>query len=360
MPRELILLSPYTPPTNYPLSLGADETSAWLHAWSALWHPAAIAGAVGPPRVASPYDHEQPTAGHVYAVPESPPLYLSDDWDDRVRQAGAAAFRSGWDRASTLANLKEALGQLGADLGAFDRDAGELRPYFGLGLGYITVETLFDAMEHEHLLEKDAFWTDVQSGALPEAAMKLLHAREVVYPVAIHLLDFALPVEPDDALPAALGRRSPFNLIAGGELLAAMSPERLAELRAAATETIPDTDDPRLAAARRAVEGARAGFRRGPAAGSQGGDRPMAECGRATGRGVRPRAVAGRRAGDVFSSRPPPAPDDHERLGRGARPVAPRPPGPRLVRRLAGADGPLTCAGNVDHGAKIPAGQFGR
>src|SRR5438445_7195933 len=148
MPRELILLSPYTPPTNYPLSLGGDETAAWLHAWSALWHPAAIVGAAGPPRVASPYDHEQPTAGHLYAVPEAPPLYLSDDWDERVRQVGAAAFRSGWDRGSTLANLKEALAQLGADVGPFDRDSAELRPYFGLGLGYITVETLFDAMEH--------------------------------------------------------------------------------------------------------------------------------------------------------------------------------------------------------------------
>jgi hypothetical protein len=246
MSRELILLSPYTPPTNYPLSLGGDETAAWLHAWSALWHPAAIAGAAGPPRIASPYDHEQPTAGHLYAVPESPPLYLSDDWDDRVREVGAAAFRSGWDRASTLANLKEALAQLGADVGPFDRDPAELRPYFGLGLGYITVETLFDAMEHEHLLDKAAFWADLQAGSLQEAALKLLHAREVVYPVAIHLLDFALPGKPDDPLPTALGRRSPLNLIASAELLAAMAPERQAELRTAATETIPDTDDPRL------------------------------------------------------------------------------------------------------------------
>jgi hypothetical protein len=246
MPRELILLSPYTPPTNYPLSLGADETAAWLHVWSALWHPAAVAGAAGPPRIASPYDHEQPTAGQLYAVPESPPLYLSDDWDDRVRQVGAAAFRSGWDRASTLANLKDALAQLGADIGPFDRDPAELRPNFGLGLGYITVETLFDAMEHEHLLDKDAFWADVQSGALQEAALKLLQAREVVYPVAIHLLDFALPGKPDDPLPAALGRRSPLNLIASADLLAAVAPERLAELRTAVAETIPDSDDPRL------------------------------------------------------------------------------------------------------------------
>src|SRR5207247_177323 len=75
---------------------------------------------------------------------------------------------------------------------------------------------------------------------------KLLYAREVVYPVVIHLLDFALPGKPEDPSPASLGRRSPLNLIASAELLAGMAPQRLAELRAAAAETIPDTDDPRL------------------------------------------------------------------------------------------------------------------
>src|SRR5438045_9305807 len=101
-------------------------------------------------------------------------------------------------------------------------------------------------MEHEHLLDKDAFWADLQSGALQQAALKLLHAREVVYPVVIHLLDFAMPGKPDDPLPAALGRRSPLNLIASAELLAAMTPERIAELRGAIGEMIPDTDDSRL------------------------------------------------------------------------------------------------------------------
>jgi hypothetical protein len=255
MPRDLILLSPYTPPTNYPLTLGGDETGAWLHAWSALWHPAAAAGAAGPPRVASPYDHEQPVAGALYAVPEAPPLYLSDDWEDRVRQAGAAAFRSGYDRAGTLANLREALAQLGADPTAFDRDPEELRLFFGLGLAYIIVETLFDAMEHEHLLDKESFWADVQAAAanpsdslpsLQSAAQKLLHAREVLYPVTIHLLDLALPDKPDDPLPVGLRRRSPLNLIANADLLAGMGAERLSDLRAAAADQIPDTDDPRL------------------------------------------------------------------------------------------------------------------
>jgi len=108
-PRELILLSPYRPPTQNTLYLGDEEVAAFLNGYTALWHPAALAGAAAPPRLGSPYDYETPTAGHVYAVPDNPPLILPDDWDERVRAAGAVAFRSTMDRAATLDNLREAL-----------------------------------------------------------------------------------------------------------------------------------------------------------------------------------------------------------------------------------------------------------
>src|SRR6516225_9487903 len=117
-PRELILLSPYQLPAQNPLMIGSEETGAFVNGHSALWHPAALLGASAPPRVGSPYDYEQPIAGHVYAVPESPPLILPDDWDQRVRDAGAVAFRSTSDRATTLANLKEALADRGGEQGA--------------------------------------------------------------------------------------------------------------------------------------------------------------------------------------------------------------------------------------------------
>ena len=55
--RELILLSPYRVPTQHPMMLAGEETAAFLNGYSALWHPAALAGAAGPPKVASPYDH---------------------------------------------------------------------------------------------------------------------------------------------------------------------------------------------------------------------------------------------------------------------------------------------------------------
>src|SRR5438034_9524123 len=107
--RELILLSPYRLPTQDTLYLGDDDVSAFLNGLAALWHSAALRGASGPPRIGSPYDHEQPSAGHLYATPTQPPLLLPDDWPDRVRTAGALAFQATPDRAETLASLYQAL-----------------------------------------------------------------------------------------------------------------------------------------------------------------------------------------------------------------------------------------------------------
>src|SRR5206468_3974840 len=123
-PRELLLLSPYRVPAQHSQMLGNEDTAAFLNAYTALWHPAALQGAAGPPQIASPYDHEQPTAGHIYAIPESPPLILPDDWDQRVVDAGAIAFRATADRETTLSNLKEALQAGVRDQGSGIRSQG--------------------------------------------------------------------------------------------------------------------------------------------------------------------------------------------------------------------------------------------
>src|SRR5207237_768835 len=106
--RELVLLSPYRLPAQHPLTLANDDMAAWLNGYSALWHPAALRRASGPPRVDSPYDHENPRAGHIYAVPESPPAFLA------------------------------------------------------LGQGHMLLAALSEAMEHENLLESNDFWIDIQ------------------------------------------------------------------------------------------------------------------------------------------------------------------------------------------------------
>src|SRR5579884_3498328 len=92
--RELFLLSPYRVPAQHSLMLGNEDVLAFLNGFAALWHPAVLHGATVLPTVASPYDHETPTAGHLYAVPDSPPVSLPDDWEERVLQAGAVTFRA--------------------------------------------------------------------------------------------------------------------------------------------------------------------------------------------------------------------------------------------------------------------------
>ena len=86
--RELILLSPYRLPTQSTQMLANDDVACFLNGYVCLWHPAAGIAAGRPAIVASPYDYEQPKPGQIFAVPESPPLVLPDDWDQRVLDAG--------------------------------------------------------------------------------------------------------------------------------------------------------------------------------------------------------------------------------------------------------------------------------
>jgi hypothetical protein len=315
MLHELFLLTPYTYPAQSTLMVGDDDMACWLNGYSALWHPAALFGAARPPQVATPYDHEQPLAGNIYALPESPPLLLPEDWHERARAAGAIAFAATTDRAQTLANLLAALkgchGPTPGRESLLTLPPEKIAPFFGLGFGHVLLAALSEAMEHENLLEAAAFWEDVQQalaslagvpyepiqvpntqepepdseqiaaiadqavpedawpasaspedhfpteeypvepqvetnseseaadtapavefwyGRLQSAAQRLLCAREVLYPVAIHLLDIVLYRE-DAWLPA---NDLPVNLVISGaelEKLAATAPERIQELR---------------------------------------------------------------------------------------------------------------------------------
>src|SRR5262245_46635217 len=326
-PRELILLNPYSYPGQNSLVLSQEDMACWLNGYSALWHPAALWQAVKPPRCDTPYDHEQPKAGYVYALPESPPLLLPDDWDQRVRDAGAIAFRVTTDRATTLHNLREALAAQADKPEGQDKllalPPEQVGPFFGVGFGHLLLGSLSEAMEHANLLEHDAFWDDVPTalaalGGLPyapkqapvsdyspptssdydeyqpppgteeaptdgdnpgaaqpteesiegapaeveappdsegaaaeapaippadswlnhlqSAASRLVSAREVLYPVTIHLLDLLVLDEKrfGDPWPASLEHGLGLNVVACASLLeklAQTQPQKLDELR---------------------------------------------------------------------------------------------------------------------------------
>jgi hypothetical protein len=243
--RELILLSPYRMPAQTSMSLGNEDVASILNGYLSLWHPTAIVGASGPPKLASPYDHEQPTAGHVYAVPEHPPLILPDDWDQRVSAAGAVAFRATPERDRSLTNLTAALG---SESPLRDLPREQVAPFLGIGFGYLMVDTLFEAMEHENLLATADVWREVQAAVaavgtsadtvrqhLQAAADLLKSAREVLYPVAIHIVDIGVldGNRLDQPWPASFKDQA-VNLVASAALLEKLQreqPERFAALK---------------------------------------------------------------------------------------------------------------------------------
>jgi hypothetical protein len=268
--RQRLLLSPYRLPTHHQVYLNEDEMAAWLNGYIVLWHPALLLGGERPPRVDSAYDHEQPTASRAYVMPDSPPQFLPDDWPDRVQATGALKLPAAPDREATVRGMIDAVREAGQSdegrdhFGSADQQAlldlpvDKVRPFFGIGFGFLIVDSLFEAMDHERLLDVPAFWNDVHSAVvallrpdgadavethLRDAAAKLQSAREVLYSGNIHLLDVWHLAEDrlDAPPPAALAAGTTLNLMATGralERLAEQQPDRVAELRAKLDEAI--------------------------------------------------------------------------------------------------------------------------
>lgn len=232
MHRELYLLNPYRLPTHHTLMLAPEDAAVLLNGYLSLWHPQALRGAVKPPEIASAYDHEQPQPGRIYAVSESPPLFLPENWEELVRQAGATCYWATSDRTATEQGLREAL-RIESD--------DPIRPamFSAIGLGYLVLGALCEAMDHENPLVVEDFWQDVQRAveaedeaacreALRQAADKLREARRIVYDSTTHLLDFVVLEErPEDAvLPEGLDHGSASTLIASGRFLEKLAREQ--------------------------------------------------------------------------------------------------------------------------------------
>jgi hypothetical protein len=253
---EAFLLSPYKPPTSYPVSLSADEAGAWLAGYFALWHPSVLTRITRPPQSASSYDHDQPGEGFIYCIPSGPHLYQPEDWSQRIQQANAFSFPATADLATTREELQESL-EIEDNI-----PAEHLRLFAGVGYAYLVIESLFDAADHDHLLDAEGFWNDVQQAAqqcqsadteqmrthLKNACDKLRSAREVLNSSTFYLLDFAILSENTlgVAWPSSLSAALPLNVLASGELLEKLSqdhPARFQELKDRIKPDLPSTVD---------------------------------------------------------------------------------------------------------------------
>jgi hypothetical protein len=258
--RQLHLLSSYRLATSYPLQQTADEVAAWLNGYAALWHPAALVGATQPPAASSSYDHDNPRTGFVYGVPEGPHLFQPDNWNDRVAEAKSIVFKASASRTETIERLLGALRESGRTGPLLDAPAEAVRQFAGLGYGYAMLDTLYEAMDHEKLLDAPGFWADVTAAVealargedyiehLRAAAEKLRSGREPVFSGSLHWLDWVHldPKNLSAAWPASLAAGLPITVLASGELLeqlAEQSPERFAELKAKLPVGMPQAVD---------------------------------------------------------------------------------------------------------------------
>ncbi len=262
-PRESHLLSPYRPPTSYPVSLNAEEATSWLNGYFALWHPAALVGLDRPPQASSTYDHDMPKEGALYTVPSGPHLYQPDDWADRLQEANAASAPATLDADATTAGILRACRTLGTPEELLNVSASTVILFQSLGYSYLLIESLFDAMDHDHLLDAAGFWADVQSAVeaakLPDhrsavleklkaAGEKLLYARQVLNSNELRLIDMAIPTPETLGAewPASLSAGLPLTVLASGQLLEELAqthPERFAELKAKFLPNLPSAVD---------------------------------------------------------------------------------------------------------------------
>jgi hypothetical protein len=258
--RQLHLLSSYRLATSYPLQQTPDEVAAWLNGHAALWHPAALAGASGPPAASNAYDHDVPQPGRVYGIPDGPHLFLPDNWHDRAAEAKSIVFKATASRSETTERLLTALRGAGHSGPLFDAPPEAVRLFAGIGYGYTMLDTLYEAMDHEKLLDRDGFWSDVTAAVealakgadyrshLRDAADKLRMGREPVFSGSLHWLDW-VHLDPKNLAapwPASLAAGLPITVLASGETLerlAEESPERFAELKAKLPPDMPQAVD---------------------------------------------------------------------------------------------------------------------
>lgn len=225
MSRAAYCLTPYRLPGLHTMMLTAEDVRALWNGYLILWHPAVVRLCAEPPQLASPYDHEQPNGPNIYALPETPPLFLPDDWQERVREAGAISVHAGLERTQAQQDLLAAL-----EITPRTDDRAE--PFYGLGLGFALLQAFCEGMQHPSSLAISDFWADVKAAAetqdeatrrtlLHTAAQRLREARESLYSGTIYLLAvlFAESLAEETLVSSFLRLDIPCNIVADGETL---------------------------------------------------------------------------------------------------------------------------------------------
>lgn len=244
---DLIVLLPCYSIEDLPLEWTPEEAHELLSAWSAAYHPAALASAGRILRWVRAGEPPADPSGKLILVPRPSESRLPADWLEQTGGSGACVVRNLADRPQMIEAILDCLKP---DLSRLDSElTGD---FLALGFCHLQVELLTRQLRYMSNLDTDRFQRESVAGAKKamegdtqaarahvQSAFDLLtESREYFYPVEAHLLDLTLvaPTTLGEALRKELSTEVPVNLLLSGETLEQMAcrePATLAALKTA-------------------------------------------------------------------------------------------------------------------------------
>ena len=248
-PHESIVLLPCHALSDFPYHHEGEAAADLLAAYTALWHPALLAGAAKMPAWRSAYLDEADLSERLVMLPRVCGQDLPGHWPDEARSRGAILVEAG-ETPSRDALVEQALHLLGRP--PVSLPSGIVADFYSLGLCHLLVELLTVQMRYSSLIDEELFSRHLAAAA--DAAMEsdeetsreklaicfdvLNQSRSHFYPVDSYLLDLTLlaPTTVGRSLRHELSRGVPLSVLASGaviEALARNEPKSVAAVREA-------------------------------------------------------------------------------------------------------------------------------
>lgn len=221
--QKLLAVWPLAHVDADPSDYEAEEVTAGLTAYLALWHPAVLCAADRLPQLVNPYDVVDDLAEALVLVPA--PLQGSADpeWESHAISSGATLVVG-------ASSLSDQLRVLARELGMPLSDDATARDFFALGLATLWWRIVSSHLGRDDGLASGNYAHAVQRAAqaagyqehielLQEAFRHIDRARDSIYPVELYSLCFVLGTPEPQRLEPLLDRNLAFNLLATGEEL---------------------------------------------------------------------------------------------------------------------------------------------
>lgn len=243
--QELAILLPCHSLEDFPQHHEGSDAEGLLASWTALWHPALLAGLERGPQWYRADDPPDEVGGKLVVVPSVSREELPADFLSRARSDAACLICDEVDRSRIIEVALASAGetpQIEPDLAA---------DFLALGYCYLQMQLLTRQMRYSSNLDEGHFFKQLLAGAAAaneqdaDSARAKLTAcfdmlgeeRDHYYSVDAYLIDVTIvDGRALGGLPSELAVQVPLNLLVSGEHLAELAesqPELLEQIRAA-------------------------------------------------------------------------------------------------------------------------------